>query len=349
MKKIFIACSKHFYGEIPKIKSELELMGYETILPNFYDTPMIEEEIKENNSVEEHIEFSKKSFLESSKKAKESDAILVLNFDREKQINLFDYYDWPTKNKVCPNYIGGATFLEMYDAYLNGNKIYLYNEFPFDTSLSGILLDEIIGMGSKPIYGNLFNIDENYIKFEKNNLLNYFEKYELENIEKIKDLYSRAFIIIERVFKDKVDKAGRPYLDHLIRVSLNLDEELEQVAALLHDIVEDTEITFKDLLEIGFPAKVLEIVKLVTKAEIDNTNMTKEEKLKIYNDEIDKIINSGNIHAIRLKKADMSDNYDKNRLKELPKIKQEWFNEKYGKQLIKLMKVTERDNCYDRY
>ena len=31
MKKIFIACSKHFYDYIPKIKQELELMGYEFI------------------------------------------------------------------------------------------------------------------------------------------------------------------------------------------------------------------------------------------------------------------------------------------------------------------------------
>ena len=42
-----IACSKHFYDRIPKIKLELELLGYEVVLPNFYDTPMIEEEIKQ--------------------------------------------------------------------------------------------------------------------------------------------------------------------------------------------------------------------------------------------------------------------------------------------------------------
>ena len=145
MEKIFIACSKHFYDRIPKIKLELELLGYEVILPNFYDTPMIEEEIKENKSKEEHIEFCRKSFLESQNKAKESDAILVLNFEREKQINVFRN-DSITRNNKCPNYIGGATFLEMYDAYLNGNKIYLYNDFPSKTSVSGILYDEIEGM-----------------------------------------------------------------------------------------------------------------------------------------------------------------------------------------------------------
>lgn len=342
MEKIFIACSKHFYDRIPKIKKQLELMGYEVMLPNFYDTPMIEEEIKQNKSKEEHIEFCRKSFLESQNKAKESDAILVLNFEREKQINVFRN-DSITRNNKCPNYIGGATFLEMYDAYLNGNKIYLYNDLPSKTSISGILYDEIEGMQSKPLYCNLFNIEDNYIKFENNNLLNYFTKQELANIEKIDNLYARAFIIVAEVFKNKQDKAGKPYFNHLFRVSLKLGEETEQIAALLHDIVEDTEVTFKDLLEIGFPVDVVEVVKLVTKPEIDTSNMTKEEKLKLYSDEIDSIIESGNIHAIRLKKADMSDNYNKERLKSLPLDKQQWFEEKYGKQLIKLNRVTERD------
>ena len=67
--------------------------------------------------------------------------------------------------------------------------------------------------------------------------------------------------------------------------------------------------------------------------------MTKSEKLELYNKDIDKIINSGNIHAIRLKEADMSDNYNIERIKQLPQAKQEWFHEKYGKQLIKLRKA----------
>ena len=340
MKKIMVACSKHFYNLIPNIKKQLELMGYETILPNFYDTPMIEEEIKQNKSKEEHIEFCKRSFLESQEKAKESDAILVLNFEREKQITSLND---DSKTQICPNYIGGATFLEMYDAYLNGNKIYLYNDMPSKESVSGILYDEIEGMGAKTLNGNLFNIEDNYIKFENNNLLNYFTKGALYEIEKLEKLYTRAFTIVSKVFEDKKDKAGKPYLNHLVRVSLKLNEEIEQVAALLHDIVEDTEVTFKDLLEIGFPVEVVEIVKLVTKPEIDTSNLTKEEKLKLYSDEIDSIITSGNIHAIRLKQSDMSDNYDKERLKELPLDKQQWFEEKYGKQLVKLMRVTERE------
>ena len=181
-------------------------------------------------------------------------------------------------------------------------------------------------------------------KFKGNNLLKYFSQEQLEKISKIDNLYLKAQIIITILFKDKVDKAGAPYIEHLYRVSSKLREPIEKVAALLHDTVEDTEVMFEDLIEVGFPNEVLDIVRLVTKDDIDKSDMTKEEKLQLYSEEIDKIINSGNIHAIRLKEADMSDNYNLDRLKELPEDRQEWFHQKYGKQLVKLRKVKGEKN-----
>ena len=172
-----------------------------------------------------------------------------------------------------------------------------------------------------------------------NNLLNYFSMSNLMAISKIGDLRFKAKLIVTVLFEDKVDKAGEPYLGHLIRVSDRLFEPCEKVAGLLHDVLEDTKITEEDLLEIGIPQEIIDIVKLVTHDKIDKSNMTKSEKLELYNKDIDKIINSGNIHAIRVKEADISDNYDPERLKYLPQDKQEWFHEKYGKQLVKLRKV----------
>lgn len=172
-----------------------------------------------------------------------------------------------------------------------------------------------------------------------NNLLKYFTQEALEKLSKLDNLYLKAKIIVTVLFEDKVDKAGKPYIGHLLRVSERLNDPIEKVAGLLHDVLEDTDITEKDLIEVGIPLEVIEIVKLVTHDKIDKTNMTKEEKLELYNKDIDKVINSGNVHAIRLKEADMSDNYDPERIKELPQDKQEWFHEKYGKQLIKLRKV----------
>ena len=311
MKKICLCYGERFYEYAKYIKKHLELMGYDVILNNsFQDSEKSIKEMRTNT-------------IKNLQLSKECDSVLVLN------LNVL---------KEGYNNIDNNTFLLMYNFYLENKDIFLYMNYHFNS-----LYKQIESMGPKTLRCNLFNIEDNYVKFENNNLLNYFTKKGLANIERIDDLYSRAFIIASEVFKDKKDKAGRPYFDHLFRVSLKLDENIEQVAALLHDIVEDTEITFKDLLEIGFPLEVVEIVKLVTKQKIDTSNMTKEEKLKLYSDEIDSIISSDNIHAIRLKKADMSDNYNKERLKELPLEKQYWFEEKYGKQLIKLRKVTEKE------
>lgn len=44
--KLFLACSKYFYERIPKIKRELEDRGHIISLPNSYDEPFKEEEVK---------------------------------------------------------------------------------------------------------------------------------------------------------------------------------------------------------------------------------------------------------------------------------------------------------------
>ena len=64
--KIFIACSKYSYKYVKNIKLQLEILGHEVILPNFFDTPMIEEEIKKTQTREDHIVFCRKSFLEKN-------------------------------------------------------------------------------------------------------------------------------------------------------------------------------------------------------------------------------------------------------------------------------------------
>ena len=178
-------------------------------------------------------------------------------------------------------------------------------------------------------------------QLKDNHLLHYFSYEDLEKIYKMDDLYLKAKIIVAEVFKDKFDKEGKPYLGHLLRVSDKLEEETERIAGLLHDILEDTDIPYEDLLGIGFSSEILDIVQLVTKEKINTKNLSKKEKLLIYSSKIDSIINSGNIHAVRVKEADMADNYDLNRLKNLSKEQQVWFHEKYSRQLDKLRKKLE--------
>jgi hypothetical protein len=121
--KIFICASKHNYKHIPKIKNELEAMGHSITLPNSFNDPFIELRIKKE-SKEKHIEIKQKLLKEQVIKIRDNDAIVVVNFDK----------------KGIKNYIGGATFLEMYKAFELGKKIYLINPIP-----EGILEDEIIG------------------------------------------------------------------------------------------------------------------------------------------------------------------------------------------------------------
>jgi len=134
--KIFICCSKAFYGKIPKIKSFLESKGHQITLPNTFDDPSKEEKMK-REGINFHAKWKGEMIKESAQKIKENDAILVLNFEKNNQ----------------PNYIGGATFLEMYIAYEFNKKIYLYNPIP-----NNMLKDEILGFSPKIINGDLDKI-----------------------------------------------------------------------------------------------------------------------------------------------------------------------------------------------
>lgn len=46
----------------------------------------------------------------------------------------------------------------------------------------------------------------------------------------------------------QVDKGGAPYIEHPMRVALRCDTELRRCAALLHDVLEDTDATEADLV-----------------------------------------------------------------------------------------------------
>ena len=135
--KILVICSKKFYSKIEEVKQELEKRGNEIFLPNCYDDPTAEQKAWDLG-VEEHQKFKAKMYKQSEDTISNMDAVLVLNLDKEKD------------GKIFKNYIGGATFLEMYDAFRLGKKIYLYNDIP-----EGMLYDEIEGFSPIIIYGDL--------------------------------------------------------------------------------------------------------------------------------------------------------------------------------------------------
>ena len=132
--KILIICSKAFYGKIPSIKAELEKAGHEIELPNCFDCPETEDGLR---GTEKHSEFKAAMFKKSRATIAEMDAVLILNFDKD----------------GVKNYIGGATFLEAYDAFCLNKKIYLFNDIP-----EGILKDELIGFSPVVIKGDLSKV-----------------------------------------------------------------------------------------------------------------------------------------------------------------------------------------------
>jgi len=106
------------------------------MLPNSYEEPFKEEALKKLNK-KEHIVWKQKMMKLHEPKIKKVDAIIVLNFE---------------KNNI-PNYIGGATFMEIVKAWELNKKIFFYNNIP-----NGSFTDELTGIN--PI---LINQDLNLI------------------------------------------------------------------------------------------------------------------------------------------------------------------------------------------
>lgn len=136
-----------------------------------------------------------------------------------------------------------------------------------------------------------------------NNLLHFFDELELEELKE-KDAYTKAQKIVKRLFKEKLDKGGNPYLNHLYYVSDRLEEVNMKTVGLLHDLLEDTIITEKDLKKIGFSEEVIEALLLITKKENE-----------LYDEYIDRILESNNMIAINVKAIDMENNMDLSRIK----------------------------------
>lgn len=80
-------------------------------------------------------------------------------------------------------------------------------------------------------------------------------------------LTKKAMKICFEAHKDQVDKSGMPYVFHPFHLAEQMQDEYTTVAALLHDTVEDTDITFEYLAEQGIPEEVISAIKLLTHDE----------------------------------------------------------------------------------
>jgi len=112
-----------------------------------------------------------------------------------------------------------------------------------------------------------------------------------------------AMKIAFNAHKEQIDKSGLPYIFHPFHVAEQMDDEISVCAALLHDVAEDTEVTFDDMLRQGIAQEVIETLKLLTHV----AGMP-------YLDYVKGIKESGNKTAIAVKLADLAHNADVTRL-----------------------------------
>lgn len=110
------------------------------------------------------------------------------------------------------------------------------------------------------------------------------------------------------------DKFGIPYIFHPFHLAEQMETEEECIVALLHDVVEDTNVTFIDL-EKEFSSTVMDALKLLTR-----------DKSKDYMEYIKKI--KDNPLARKVKLADLHHNSDTTRLEKITEEDQK-RNEKY--------------------
>ena len=77
-------------------------------------------------------------------------------------------------------------------------------------------------------------------------------------------LIKKAMKICFEAHKNQVDKTGIPYVFHPFHLAEQMDDELSTICALLHDVVEDTEMTLEDISNLGFGDDVCRVLSLLT-------------------------------------------------------------------------------------
>ena len=132
-------------------------------------------------------------------------------------------------------------------------------------------------------------------------------------------LTAKAMLIAYAAHHGQVDKAGIPYIFHPMHLAEAMEDEISCCVALLHDTVEDTDITFADL-EKEFPKAVLDALRLLTHREGTD-----------YFDYVRAI--KGDPIAVKVKLADIAHNSDQTRLADcgMAEETKAYFRSKYAK------------------
>ena len=170
---------------------------------------------------------------------------------------------------------------------------------------------------------NVIEIKNKEYKLKYISLVPYFlEDTELydEYVELTEEEYflELARQLAKEYHKGQVDKAGVDYFSgHITSVVNGVDTVEEKIVAYLHDILEDTELSYLDLMVLEFSDKVINAVMFLTK--------DKKEK---YEDYLVKVKSNELSRAVKL--SDLTNNMDLSRLKEITEVDKKRL-EKYKK------------------
>ena len=115
------------------------------------------------------------------------------------------------------------------------------------------------------------------------------------------EMTKKAIRLIFEAHAGQTDKCGLPYVCHPLHVAESMEDEVTCTAALLHDVAEDTDITFDDMRKMGFTEEVIEILTYLT-----------HDPAVPYMDYIRHIAESP--AAVKVKLADLAHNSDLTRI-----------------------------------
>ena len=114
-------------------------------------------------------------------------------------------------------------------------------------------------------------------------------------------MLEKAIEIAVEAHRGQIDKAGKIYILHPIRVMLRGKNEIEQIVGILHDVIEDTPVTLDSLRLEGFSDEIINALSCITKEEGED-----------YGHFIDRVLT--NPLATQVKLYDLEDNMNRDRI-----------------------------------
>ena len=131
----------------------------------------------------------------------------------------------------------------------------------------------------------------------------------------------KAIVLATTAHQGQTDKGGHPYILHPLRIMMRMKSEDEMIVAVLHDVIEDTTITYEDLEKEGFASSIIESITALTRKPSED-----------YMDFINRC--KQNEIARKVKMQDISDNMNLSRMGDMDLTDKDYSRQKkYAKAL----------------